>query len=145
MSLLKQKSLIFELQTEMPNNNQLYAKYDIGTNTIVLDCSEGLIWYLKSETIQQLNNCFNVKIINTYKNMNKPIIYCNCIWFGNKVSISDKNQNYLFGNNDDYKFPLFMGGIPHLNHQNNKYVEQTFYFDYVDNNNVCITTIKNAY
>lgn len=149
MSLVKQKSLNFELQSEssMTTSNQLYAKYDKDTNTITLDCSEGNVWYLNNETIQQITSCFNVKITNTYKNINKSIklIFCNCNYFGNKINISDKNQNYLFGDMENFKFPFFMNGVPHLNNQNNKYIEQSFHIDNIDNNYLCITTIKNAY
>lgn len=150
MSLIKQKSLNFELSESSSVssiNSQLYAKYDTQSNTITLDCADGVVWYLNDETVKQINNCFNVKIINTYKNINKPIklIYCNCNHFGNKVNISDKNQHILFGDIEQFKFPLFVNGVPHLNNHNNKYIEQSFQIENVDNNYLCITSIKNAY
>jgi hypothetical protein len=143
MSLQKQKSTILENTSD----NVLYAPYHPETNTIVLNCAEGTIWYLNSETIQQLTTCFNVKITNVYRNMNKSIklIFCNCNYFGNKVSICNKDSQFIFGSQYEYKFPLFVGGVPSLNINNNKYIEQSFSFDTIENNFICITTIKNAF
>jgi hypothetical protein len=140
MSLIKQKSQVFE------NTSQLYAKFDQESKSFLLDCNEGLIWYISEENITQLTDCFNVKIINIYKNINKPIklIYCNSLYFGNKVHMSDKNNNQLFGEND-FKFPLFVSGIPSLNNSNNKYIEQYFQLECINNLNYCITNIKTAY
>jgi hypothetical protein len=144
MSLIKQKSTTLH---ETNSDNVLYAPYHPETNTIILNCAEGTIWYLSSETTQQLTTCFNVKITNVYKNMNKSIklIFCNCNYFGNKVSICDKYSQFIFGSQDDFKFPLFFGGVPSLNINNNKYIEQSFSVDTIDNNSVCLTTIKNAF
>jgi hypothetical protein len=140
MSLIKQKSQVFE------NTNQLYAKYDQETKAFILDCNEGLIWYISEDNIKQLTECFNVKIINIYKNINKPIklIYCNSNYFANKVQMSDKNNNMLFGDGE-FKFPLFFNGIISLNNSNNKYIEQYFQLEFINDINYCITNIKTAY
>jgi hypothetical protein len=140
MSLIKQKSQVFE------NTNQLYAKYDQESKSFILDCNEGIIWYISEDNIKQLTECFNVKIINIYKNINKPIklIYCNSLYFGNKVQMSDKNNNMLFGDGE-FKFPLFVSGIPSLNNSNNKYIEQFFQLEFINDINYCITNIKTAY
>lgn len=150
MSLVKQKSLTFEPNLSNNTDSQLNASYESETNTIILDCNEGTTWYLSEEIITQLQNSFNVKIINIYKNINKPIklIYCNCVHFGNRVCVMDKNNNLVFGNENSeniFKFPLFISGIPHLNQQNNKYIEQSFYLDSINGHNYCITNIKNAF
>lgn len=140
MSLIKQKSQVFE------NSNQLYAKYDPNTKSFVVDCNEGLTWYISNDCISQLTDCFNVKIINIYKNINKSIrlIYSNSNYFGNKVMMTDKQNIDLFGDGD-FKFPLFINGVPSLNNSNNKYIEQLFQLECIDDKNLCITSIKTAY
>ncbi len=146
MSLIKQKSTAFQESNES-SNHQLYALYDEETKTFVIDCLIGTTYYLKVEDVEKLNNDFKLKIINVYKNLNKPIklIYRNCLYFCNKLNISDKNDFYIFGSEDDFKFPLFFNGIPIINNNNNKYIEQSFIIDCIENENLCITTIKTAY
>ena len=103
MSLIKQKSQVFE------NSNQLYAKYEPESKSFIIDCNEGLTWYISNDCISQLTECFNVKIINIYKNINKAIriIYCNSNYFGNKVMMTDKHNIDLFGDEETPRNIIF--------------------------------------
>ena len=149
MSLIKQKSLVFEEKQiiTQPTTNTVNAIYDITTNTIILNCHDGTIFYLHSDITNLIHSSFNVKIINVYKNISKPIklIYSKINHFGNRVVVIDKNNNYFYGSSTEYKFPLFFNGVPHLNNHNNKYIEQSFYFESLNNENLVITKILTAF